>query len=61
MKRCICGNLTTKDTKYGRICKSCNWKIRHKDWDTPTIAIVYGEDSQEALAFAANEVFSKER
>lgn len=57
VKRCICGNIATKETEHGVICKSCAWKIRHKDWDTPTIAIVYGENSEEALAFASNEVF----
>jgi len=57
MKRCICGNIATEDTKYGKICRSCNYRIAHEQWDTPTIAIVYGLDSPEEKAFAMNETF----
>lgn len=57
-ERCICGNIASEDTKWGKICRACLWGIKHEQWDSATIAIVYGLDSPEDKAFAMNEIFN---
>jgi len=48
---CVCGNIATEDTEWGKICRSCLHCIKHKVWDVATIVIVYGVGSPEELAY----------
>ena len=39
-QQCICGNIATEDTKYGKICKSCKRLIKLGLHDSATMLIL---------------------
>ena len=40
MAECPCGNGLTHHTEWGEICRICEYKIEHKEWDEPALRVV---------------------
>lgn len=39
--KCPCGNsLGLRETRWGKICGICDYKIENSEWDGPTVQIV---------------------